>query len=290
MKFGIDISHWNKVTSLNNEKIDFVIIKAMEFDTPDKELFNNIEKCKKAGKPYAIYVYSRASVPEYAREEARSILKLVAESNIKPFAIFIDIEEGYQKPVAQGIAIAFTTEIEKNGFLAGAYMNASFWKIAYLNDIRGLKWIARYYNDSFEPFCSYLNEGFDIYQYTSKGTVEGIENRVDLNIARDDIFSKTPTPVITKKSVTEDIVNRVIAGEFGNGSERKKALEDLGYIYTDVQKAINERLNAPKPITEELITDVIRGRYGNGAKRKKTLESMGYNYEEVRRRVNERLS
>ena len=85
-------------------------------------------------------------------------------------------------------------------------------------------------------------------------------------------------------------MNRVIAGEFGNGSERKKALEDLGYIYTDVQKAVNERLNAPKPITEELITDVIRGRYGNGAKRKKTLESMGYNYEEVRRRVNERLS
>lgn len=289
MKFGIDISHWNRVTSLNNEKIDFVIIKAMEFDTPDKELFNNIDKCNKAGKPYAIYIYSRASVPEYAREEARAVLKLVAESNIKPFAIFIDIEEGYQKPVAQSIAIAFTTEIEKNGFLAGAYMNASFWKLAYSNDIRGLKWIARYYNDSFEPFCSYLNEGFDIYQYTSKGTVVGIENHVDLNIARDDIFSKAPAPVITKKPVTEDIINRVIAGEFGNGANRKKALEELGYIYTEVQKAVNNKLNAPKPITEELINNVIRGRYGNGAERKKAIELMGYDYEEVRRRVNERL-
>jgi Holliday junction resolvasome RuvABC DNA-binding subunit len=84
-------------------------------------------------------------------------------------------------------------------------------------------------------------------------------------------------------------VNRVIAGEFGNGSERKKALEELGYIYTEVQKAVNNKLNAPKPITEELINNVIRGRYGNGAERKRAIELMGYDYEEVRRRVNERL-
>lgn len=32
----------------------------------------------------------------------------------------------------------------------------------------------------------------------------------------------------------------VIAGEFGNGEEREKALKDSGYDYNKVQKCVNE--------------------------------------------------
>lgn len=39
---------------------------------------------------------------------------------------------------------------------------------------------------------------------------------------------------------TVGVALMVIAGEFGNGDERKKKLEQAGYNYTQVQKCVNE--------------------------------------------------
>lgn len=47
--------------------------------------------------------------------------------------------------------------------------------------------------------------------------------------------------VTSKKSITE-IAKEVIAGEWGNGSERKNKLTAAGYNYADVQKKVNELL------------------------------------------------
>lgn len=59
----------------------------------------------------------------------------------------------------------------------------------------------------------------------------------------------TPTQE-TGKSV-ETIAREVIAGKWGTGTDRKKALEDKGYNYTEVQNKVNEILNgsAVKPST-----------------------------------------
>lgn len=40
----------------------------------------------------------------------------------------------------------------------------------------------------------------------------------------------------------DEIVQGVLRGEYGNGEERKKALEDLGYYYKQVQNKVNEAL------------------------------------------------
>ena len=46
----------------------------------------------------------------------------------------------------------------------------------------------------------------------------------------------------------EDIANRVIAGEFGMGEERKKNLEALGYAYEDVQAKVNNLLGTASKV------------------------------------------
>lgn len=46
----------------------------------------------------------------------------------------------------------------------------------------------------------------------------------------------------------EDIANRVIRGDFGNGEDRVKALREAGYCYEEVQNRVNELLGASVPV------------------------------------------
>ena len=83
----------------------------------------------------------------------------------------------------------------------------------------------------------------------------------------------------------DELAREVIAGEFGNGEERKKK---LGVNYEAVQKRVNEILLGDKPQVDinALADAVIRGEYGNGEERKQKL---GENYNAVQTEVNRRL-
>lgn len=88
----------------------------------------------------------------------------------------------------------------------------------------------------------------------------------------------------------DGLARRVIAGEFGNGDERKRR---LGADYAAVQARVNEMLGGGSPggsggaDVDALARAVIRGDYGNGEERKRRL---GASYAAVQRRVNEMLS
>lgn len=96
----------------------------------------------------------------------------------------------------------------------------------------------------------------------------------------------------SKKSV-ETIAKEVIAGKWGNGTNRKAKLAAAGYNYNAVQAKVNELLGASSSSSSQtvdidaLARDVIAGKYGNGDARKKAL---GSNYGAVQKRVNEILS
>lgn len=97
----------------------------------------------------------------------------------------------------------------------------------------------------------------------------------------------TPTP--TKKSV-EEVAKEVIAGKWGNGTDRMKALESAGYNYSEVQNKVNQIL-AGAPYTQaktvdQLADEVYRGLWGNGEERKQRLADSGYDYNAVQARVN----
>ena len=54
-----------------------------------------------------------------------------------------------------------------------------------------------------------------------------------------------PTPKFT----TEEMVQKVINGEYGNGDERKQRLEAEGYDYRKIQNAVNQALYKPKQVS-----------------------------------------
>ena len=93
--------------------------------------------------------------------------------------------------------------------------------------------------------------------------------------------AKTETP---KKTVTE-LVDEVLDGKWGNGTERRQRLTKAGYDYDAVQDAVNERLSNKKSVTE-LAKEVINGKWGNGTERKQKLTAAGYNYDAVQDEVN----
>lgn len=92
------------------------------------------------------------------------------------------------------------------------------------------------------------------------------------------------------------IAKDVIQGKYGNGNDRKRALESRGYNYSEVQAEVNRLLNGgssssstSKKSIDTIAREVIQGKWGNGNDRKKRLESAGYNYREVQNRVNQLL-
>lgn len=95
----------------------------------------------------------------------------------------------------------------------------------------------------------------------------------------------------TSKSNTE-IAREVIAGEWGNGDDRKKKLTAAGYNYTEIQKEVNKLLSSSgsgkKSITE-VAKEVIAGKWGNGSERKRRLIRAGYDYNAVQKKVNQLL-
>lgn len=108
---------------------------------------------------------------------------------------------------------------------------------------------------------------------------------------------RTPTPasVASKPANWTDydrLARDVIAGKYGTGEARKRALGDA---YNQVQARVNQILaqgqtrpqGQNEPTTDELACAVIRGEYGTGQER---INRLGSKYQQVQNRVNEILA
>lgn len=111
-----------------------------------------------------------------------------------------------------------------------------------------------------------------------------------------DANGRSVYPVASTPSKSIDALAReVIAGNWGNGSDRVNRLTSSGYDYDAVQNRVNEILSAKSSSHSSgksidiLAREVIRGDWGNGQDRKNRLERAGYDYNAVQRRVNELL-
>lgn len=149
-----------------------------------------------------------------------------------------------------------------------------------------------------------LTEGFAIQ--TAKGMLNWLVNELSLkklsnsSASANGVSSSESTSGETADSSDsglslpknlEEVAKEVIAGKWGNGSERKKRLEQAGYVYEVVQKKVNELLkpaSVPKQklTLEEVAIQVIKGQWGNGEERKKRLQDAGYSYSDVQHLVN----
>ncbi|WP_394913315.1 glucosaminidase domain-containing protein [uncultured Robinsoniella sp.] len=95
----------------------------------------------------------------------------------------------------------------------------------------------------------------------------------------------------TTKKPLDEIAKEVLAGMWGNGDDRKNALQAAGYDYAAVQAKVNSLCsgNAPTPTksVEDVAREVLAGKWGNGDARKNALSAAGYDYNAVQAKVNQ---
>lgn len=189
---GIDVSthqgeiDWQQVA---DSGVEFAILRAgyrgsTKGDLYEDEYFaENFRGAKKAGIKVGVYFFSQALNEEEAREEARYLQKLL-KGKEPELPVFYDWEylEG-RVPSARAVpmtemAVAFCEEVQEAGLKAGVYFNRDYGD-NYL-DLSKLQsytlWLAEYANI---PRASYH---FHCLQYTDRGTVPGIEGKVDLDL------------------------------------------------------------------------------------------------------------
>ena len=96
----------------------------------------------------------------------------------------------------------------------------------------------------------------------------------------------------SNKKTIDTIANEVIAGQWGNGNDRKTRLGNAGYNYKEVQNKVNEKLGVKtsnKKSNETIANEVIKGLWGNGQDRKNRLTQAGYDYNTIQKIVNQKL-
>ena len=87
----------------------------------------------------------------------------------------------------------------------------------------------------------------------------------------------------TQGKTIDTLVKETLAGNYGNGDQRKAS---LGNQYQAVMAVINGKATASQKTVDQLAQEVIAGKHGNGEARKKSL---GSQYDAVQKRVTELL-
>ena len=245
----------------------------------DKQWKRNADECTRLGIPFGTYLYSYAKTTAQAKSEAEHVLRLVKGYNLS-YPIYYDLEEAGTESGAIERAKVFGDIIEAAGYWCGVYANKSWWTNHLAGLERFVKWVAQY-----NSVCTYSGS-YDMWQYTSSGSIPGVNGNCDVNWC----YRDYPSEIVGNSSPSEskpadsaptgttlDLVYRTMNDEFGKGNTRKQA---LGSRYEEVQEVINHIATAS---AQTLAEEVWDGDYGDGDVRKMVL---GFRYDEVMKIVN----
>ena len=231
--------NWKKLKG----KIDGAIIRCgygKDIASQDDERFKeNVEACINLGIPFGVYLYSYAKTVASAKSEAAHVIRLLAPYKDKlSFPVYYDLEEAGTEKGAVERAVVFGDIIEAEGYWCGIYANQYWWNTILKDGLeRFTKWVAKYSTNKPE-----INGEYDMWQYTSKGKLEGISGSVDMNICYKDfpaaIKGKAKEPKKDNKAIAEE----VLAGKWSVGIERKNKLTATGYDYKAIQSIVNDML------------------------------------------------
>lgn len=204
---GIDVSSWQGDIAWDRVKrdgIQFAMLRAAASTRVDKKFVQNISGAAAQGIPCGVYLYSMARTPAEAAAEAELVL-----STIRPYHIVYPVAYDIEDKVQQALTKAQRTELVKTfcGRVAQAgYRPAVYSSLSWFNtmlDMSALSsvhvWVAQW-GVSKTDYKGTPN----IWQYSDKGTVAGIDGPVDMNIAYWDYAkaSSAPTSVPVPTSTT----------------------------------------------------------------------------------------
>lgn len=193
-KIGIDVSKyqgdidWEKVAAAG---VQFVIIRAGYRGSvtgalvEDPNFVQNVRGALAAGLEVGVYFFTQAINETEAVEEASAVISMVREYDIK-LPIYIDTEgaggngraDGLDKDMRTKVCDAFCRTAKNAGYNAGVYASRS-WLYNNLDtsvldkyEIWDAEWV------SVPQYTGY----YTMWQYSSKGSVDGIVGNVDLDI------------------------------------------------------------------------------------------------------------
>lgn len=193
-KLGIDVSKWNEEIDWEAVKeagIEFAIIRcgyrgastgALVIDPRYEE---NIRGAIEAGIPVGVYFFTQALDEVEAVEEASMVIHLIEDYDVD-YPVFLDSESAGGKGRADGLDSdqrtrahkAFLQTIEAAGYETGVYASRNWLNenidMTRLSSYR--VWLAEYAD------VPAYDQYYHMWQYTSKGTVDGISTNVDLNL------------------------------------------------------------------------------------------------------------
>ena len=199
----VDLSHWNGNVDLAKIKAAgwHVVLKCGDNNISgivDPTFQSRAKKCEQLGIPYGVYWYARARNATQAKTEAQRCLNIIKGRKLS-YPVYYDIEEASLGNFAGDTCKAFCTAIEKAGYWAGIYSGDSYWQQHLIKRVgdRYTKWVARYGVNNGQPSYKPVTKKYDIWQYSSKGTVPGVSGKCDVNnVYRDlvkEITGKTPS-------------------------------------------------------------------------------------------------
>lgn len=248
----IDISHYNKIKDWNKValNVDGIIIRlgyrgygSKGTLVEDKNFQQSLKECLNRNIPWGVYFVTQATNYNEALSEAAFVTDLL-EGKTPPLGIWLDSEYSAH-PKRDGradrLSKADRTEFA-NVFLtffegrSGLYSSDSWLDthLVYTKLNTPNFWIARY---STQP----PSHSFDLWQYTSKGSIPGIQGHVDLNKGSIP-FLKPARPYIgdTKASTLSKALEE--AGYESSFKARKEYARELGICEYKGTKIQNELL------------------------------------------------
>lgn len=239
---GIDVSEHNgkiDFAKVKNSGLDFVIIRIgwignKENHTLDKKFEEYYNNAKANGLKVGFYVYSYVE-NETAMLSAINWVRTQISGKIREYPIFLDVEDAQISKLSKDEQTKLCKYFCDNFENSGVYANLDWFKNKLnVNELLNYKiWLAQWTNAETHS----ADFKVDLWQYTSKGSVNGISGRVDMNYC---LNCEENTEQITGQLSLIEIANVVIRGEYGNGEERKTRLKNAGYNYDEVQAKVNE--------------------------------------------------
>ena len=274
--FGIDLSSYQKGINLSqakNEGVQFVILRAGYTgygNGVSKAKDNNFEtfysQCKSLGIPVGAYWFSCANTYQKGVDEANWMYENCLKGKQFEYPIYLDVEEdaggrhylsGAGKAAITAGIKGFCETMESKGYYTGVYGSSSWFSTLIDASIpnRFDCWVANWSNSNpGSPAHGLWQFGGETNKIRSN-KIAGYT--VDQNYAYKDYpsiikngkmngfgsSSVAPVPTPSKKS-NEEIANEVLAGQWGNGEDRKNKLTAAGYDYNAIQAIVNQKIGA----------------------------------------------
>ena len=289
-----DVIDWDKVKASGIGGVLMRCGYGSDIESQDDKMFKrNADECSRLGIPFGVYLYSYAKNTDMAKSEADHALRLVKGYKLS-YPLYIDVEEASQSGIAKDVVKVFCEAVKAAGYMPGVYANENWWNNYLVGVDSYTKWVAKYGVNNGQPGNKPNVSNFDIWQYTSKGSCDGIgSSGLDMNICYRDfpaeLGGSKPAPAPAEKS-NEEIANEVLVGTWGNGDDRKNRLSAAGYDYDAIQAIVNQKAAPAKKSNEEIAKEVLAGAWGNGDDRKNRLSAAGYDYDAIQAIVNQKAA